>query len=251
MNLMLCNSITEKEFNYLDLNKFEATIKLDGIRAIIKDKKIYNRELKDITYRYPEIAKNIPTNLYCDGEITCINFNQICKREHIQSNELIKLYSFLYPSKFNIFHFFNDDKEIIEDLCNNKFDNFKVIERFYNDDIKKLWEFAKKEKLEGIVLKRIGYEYINGRSDNWLKLKTFKEADITIIGYTENPAGITAISNNNDRIQVAGDQSHILKELLDSYKVAIIEIQYLEKTNNNRFRMPTFNKIKMETENGN
>jgi len=241
---MLCNSITEKEFNNLDLSKFEATIKLDGIRAIIKDHKIYNRNLKDITYRYPEIVKNIPTNLYCDGEITCLNFNQICKREHIQSRELIKLYSFLYPATFNIFHFFNDNKELTEDLCGNKFDNFKVIERFYNDDIKKLWEFVKKEKLEGIVLKRIGYEYINGKSDNWLKLKTFKEEDIVIISYTENPAGITAISNNNDRVQVAGEQSIILKGLLDLNKEVTIEIQYLEKTDNNRFRMPTFNKIK-------
>ena len=104
-----------------------------------------------------------------------------------------------------------------------------------------MYEKAKKENREGIIIKRIGNysNYENRRSNNWLKCKFFLTIQLEVIKYEENPKGIRVEDKDGNALQISKDFEKV-KELIDKNGKAIINIQYLEKTAENRFRFPSF-----------
>ena len=112
-----------------------------------------------------------------------------------------------------------------------------------------MYEIAKAEGREGIVLKRMDYSYATGRSSRWLKLKFFKEAEFEAIKYTENPSGIRVEDKDGNSCQIQKewrdeDKINVIKNLIDKEGKAIILIQYLNKTEDGRYRFPSFRGLK-------
>lgn len=104
-----------------------------------------------------------------------------------------------------------------------------------------LWQTILDGAGEGVVAKRTSSPYQPGRrSPDWRKIKTFKETTVTVDAYEPNPAGITAIRTADGfRVQVAGTEGRRLQARLDTAPQTI-NIQYLEQTENGRYRMPTY-----------
>jgi len=192
-----------------DSQNFLFEIKYDGTRTICYFEngniKLVNRRGKEFSYRYPEIKEALKKALKAkeavlDGEIVVLengkpNFWKLAEREHVDNKFRIELLSKLMPATYIIFDvLFLDGKELT---------NLPLLERkkILKDTIeenerikiamykigsgKELFEFAKKNGLEGIMAKKIDSIYEMGkRSKNWLKIKVENTLDVAIIGYT-------------------------------------------------------------------
>ena len=138
---------------------------------------------------------------------------------------------------------------------------------------KKLFQFAKKHNLEGIVAKEIHSKYeIDTRTKNWLKIKNVIEEDFYIIGYQKKIGALTLLvaEKKSNSFVYAGKvllyenhpayQKIITKIITTSKKKYKVEnltenfiqiapiyqatILYLEKTKSNNLRHPVFKELK-------
>lgn len=94
---------------------------------------------------------------------------------------------------------------------------------------------------EGIIIKDLEGTYKNNRNNNYLKLKFFQEIEVWVTKLIKNPAGIRVSDDTEKYIcQIAGKQSQeVEREILEKGK-ALINIQYLTKTENGFLRFPSF-----------
>lgn len=257
----LCQSIKEEDLNYLD--GCIAERKLDGIRAFISifqgKVKIVNRNKENITKYFPELQKIkdfVSQDCILDCEICCFKNNKddfhLLQKRFCENPFKINLLSKTVPAKAIIFDIICLGSKVVakEPLINRKKmlnDNVKktevceVIE--YTTDIIKLWNKAKENNWEGIILKRLDSPYIYGRSWKFMKLKFKHSEDIKFTDYEVNNAGITLI-NDKLRVLCAGKQSIAVKEAIDKKGYAICEIEYLNKEPSGMLRQPTFKVMK-------
>ncbi len=177
-------------------------LKFDGYRALLfideKQVKIYNRHHTEITHLYPELQILKRKGKYIlDGEIVVFkdglpSFLELQKRAHLKDKTKIKVQSINLPVVFVAFDclyankdltkvFLEQRKEVLNTFPENA--NF-LISKAYPKQGKKLFQFAKKHNLEGIVAKKKDSTYeINTRSNNWLKIKNYHYQNFYAIGY--------------------------------------------------------------------
>jgi len=192
-----------------DSQDFLFEIKYDGTRTICyfeeENIEFINRRGKEFSYRYPEIKEALKKAVKAkeavlDGEIVVLengkpNFWKLAEREHVNNKFRIELLSKLMPATYIIFDvLFVDGKELTNlPLLERKKILEKTIEE--NERIKiaeykigngkELFEFAKKNGLEGIMAKKVDSIYEMGkRSKSWLKIKVENTLDVAIVGYT-------------------------------------------------------------------
>lgn len=276
----------DKPFNNKDY-LFE--LKFDGIRALIyKDNNkitIKTRNNIDVTNKFPELF-NIQhiSNKKCifDGEIIIEkdnnhSFDLVKERINIKDEIKINRLSYTYPATFIVFDILYQNKNLIDlPLIKRKKILNKLPNRNYFLKSKtieeqgiKLFNFAKKNKLEGIVAKKKNGLYeIGKRTDNWLKIKNMREENFYICGYLEKEKILSVLlgyQKNNKfyysskvilgKSRVESNQIKLIKKTknyLEDFneKYVFIEpkliatIMYLEKTKNNHLRHPIFKEIK-------
>jgi len=238
----------------LDNKNFIGEEKIDGTRCMLIKRngefKLINRNFISYTKKFPEFLQDIENLPDCilDGELAGQEFRIVESRCSTESKARIEILSKRYPLKFMFFDILELDgkdlrnlklierKKILSKL--DGYENFVEVE--WTEDLWGLWEYVVKRDLEGIMLKRKDSRYVAGRSGNWLKVKNFKEEILKFDRYEENPAGIVLMNSAGIRVQCAGNQSLIVKNLIDKQGFVFAEIQYLEKTGNGKLRMPTF-----------
>jgi ATP-dependent DNA ligase len=188
-----------------------------------------------------------------DCEIIGKNFNSLQHRSHLTDKIKIDIARKKYPLFLMIFDVlsFNDKlltyeklKERIIYLNQIEFENLNHIGFVAYEDINECLDYAKKRECEGIVIKNMNSAYENRRSFNWLKLKLFKETEIKAIKYTENPAGIRVEDSEGIAVQIAGEQHKEVKKRIDENSYCEIIVQYLEKTQDNKLRFPSYRGLK-------
>jgi bifunctional non-homologous end joining protein LigD/DNA ligase-1 len=181
-------------------------LKYDGMRCLIFVSSSYfrimNRHFKDITYLFPElrdIQKNISHKVIFDGEIICVvggkpSFSKLQERIHLKNKSKINYQSLTNPVVFMAFDIIYDDKNLVDKpllerkkILEGYEDNNLFVKSFFLEkEGIKLFKNVKKLKLEGIVAKKKDSKYyINTRSDEWVKIKNFREEDFLIGGYLE------------------------------------------------------------------
>ncbi|MCS7134351.1 MAG: hypothetical protein NZ889_00630 [Candidatus Pacearchaeota archaeon] len=192
----------------LNSNEYIFEPKLDGTRVLIykneKEIKLINRRGKNIISRYPEL-KNIHKNLMArkcvlDAELIILdkkgkpNFNFLQQREQLKNKTLIEIRSKELPATLFVFDILElngvslikktvkERKKILEGIIKNS--PFIVLCPYAKDG-KKLWRKIKKERLEGVIAKKINSTYEQKRSFSWLKIKNFKTTDAVVIGFTK------------------------------------------------------------------
>jgi ATP-dependent DNA ligase len=260
LKLMLCESINEVEALKLDQNRFKAQMKFDGERLTIYKKGtdviLVNRSGKCKNDFYKEIetaVQDLKFDFIVDGEICSFDgiFDNLQRRALTQNKEkqeqLRKSIPVVYHL-FDVLSFHNADlkqlplKERLKYV--SMFEGIDKVEVAKLGSIAEMLRKAKAESWEGIVIKDLESVYESRRSKSWLKLKLFKTTEIILQSYTTNNAGIRAVDNQENAVQISGQQHIEVKNRIDTIGSCEVVIQYLEKTKDNRFRFPSFVKVK-------
>ena len=271
----------DKPFNS---KKYYYELKYDGYRALIFVNKneiyIQSRNKNDITFLYPELSKIkkiVNKNVIFDGEIVIFennkpSFNKISKRSKLKNKNIIKKESINNPVIFIAFDILYENKDLTNlSLIERK----KILEKYQDTDffIKskvylnngiKLYNFVKKNNLEGIVIKDInGLYHINNRTSDFIKVKNIKSDNFFIAGYINNNKYTSSLvlceKYNNDYIYVGkvliSKKNNIYEKILNIKKcknylkiennditfikpILSCKINYLERTKNGHLRHP-------------
>lgn len=260
--------------------------KIDGYRALcIKQKnkiKFISRTGHDISHNFPEFKfpKNIKaSSCILDGEIAIFNekgnpsFQLMQHSSKSLHNAVFILFDILEKDGKNLKTLpIEDRKKILsKTIVENK--NLQLIP--FSDDGLALWKNITKKKLEGVIAKKKGGSYIDGRSSAWLKIKTQNTIDCVIVGITKQKREISSLClglYDNKILKFIGkvgtgfsektlDQlAHLLKkdEKLKIEPVSgvlpknfipvsptnVCEVKYLESTKDFRLRIPIFLKLR-------
>jgi len=261
--LMLCESLQDSNVvANLDSNIWKAEVKFDGERVgIVKkgeDIVLFNRRGNIITYKFREVVealKLVQGDFMIDSEVInidntiCGNFNLLSRRALTKKPEKIKQLESEIPVMAKVFDILalNGKSLVNEPLFKRKeilkglIQNSKHLEVVEYEDINNLLVQVIEGKGEGIVIKNINSFYESRRSKNCLKYKLFQETTITITGFTENPSGIRATDKDEFiAVQISGLQSEEVKQKILAEGKADINIQYLTKSEEGKYRFPSF-----------
>ncbi|MEO6404227.1 MAG: DNA ligase D [Ferruginibacter sp.] len=176
-------------------------IKWDGYRAIsILNKKevhIFSRNQKSFDEKfYPiyEVLKQWNINAIVDGEIIVMdkngmpNFSALQQWRSEADGQLVYyLFDLLWKHGKNLMDMpLEERRNLLKKILPNK-NNFIRFSENFNSDAKHFFELADKMGLEGIMAKKSASIYSPGsRSKDWLKIKTSKQQEAIICGYTNN-----------------------------------------------------------------
>jgi bifunctional non-homologous end joining protein LigD len=245
---MLCRVGSELDIKNKHLKWFGQR-KIDGVRCLAVCNNgfvvLKGRNGTDYTDKFPEIVEELKNySGGFDGEIVCDTFEHTGSRVHTQNKLKSKLLAKEYPARFVVFDILENKpyKERLEILKNKNLRGcVEMIET--TNDLIGLWEKAKKENWEGIVIKNPDSDYAGYckvRTTNWLKIKYIKSRDILVSKYEINPAGIRVESDVGIALQISGFQhKEVLKEIQETGS-CLIEVNYLNETSSGALRMPTF-----------
>lgn len=251
MELQLCESAAPDEIP--DYAEWVAERKLDGVRVYAEDGRLYTRSSgQDVTRRFPEI--NPPEHHVFDGEIITGNFSfeTVLRRLQTEDDFKIELYADRDDTTARLVAF---DAPIInggdirdepltarQELLKASIpDGCGVIYITTHDDPEALWETANEQEWEGIILKDPDAPYEGGRSDAWLKVKRWSEAELPILDhyYTDDDGFVIEVPDAEgepQKVVVNGqDDQVVVQNGADT-----AEIQYLETTDDGRYRKPSF-----------
>jgi ATP-dependent DNA ligase len=268
---MLCGSTTEiqeqEKFDDKD-NEYDryntSNIKYDGERvmAIKKDADVIllNRRGSIVNSHFREVVEAFKglsdDDFIIDGEIisTTDDFNALQKRALTKNPTKIKYLQEEIPVVYMVFDILQKGEDdytnyygqtlrgrlkVLTEMFKDKTINFVKLAEF--KPVKEMLAQAKAENREGIIVKNWDSHYYKGqRGEEWKKLKFFEETILKVVRYSENPKGIRAEDEGLNAVQIAGGQSKDVKYLIDTQGYAEINIQFLEKTAEGRFRFPSF-----------
>ena len=253
--MMLCKSGKESDILKYHL-KYLGNQKFDGCRCLAicdEQVRLIGRNDGNYTSKFSEIVNDLK-GLKCvlDGEICCDTFEHTLSRNHTENRLKIKLLEKEYPAIFYVFDILSlngedlTQKPLIERIRAlqglSGLHNSIVLVK-YTPDLINLWEMAKKENWEGIIIKNPLGRYEGKRSWNWLKIKYIKSRDLLVKNYDINPAGIR-VEEKGIACQIAGTNGQIVKKIIDETGSCLIEVNYLNETKSGLLRQPTFKCIK-------
>jgi bifunctional non-homologous end joining protein LigD len=197
---MLCKLVKEP-FND---KEWIFEIKWDGYRALAEKNrqiKLLSRNQKSFNHQFPLIVKELgklPGRFILDGEIVILD-KKGCSRfqllQNLKASEGVPLYYI-----FDILSFEGNKlvslplierKKILKALIGKRKWKYLRYSEYVEQFGKKLFNFAKKKNLEGIIAKRKDSSYVSTRSSNWLKIKTSMRQEVVIGGFTQ-PKGSRA-----------------------------------------------------------
>ena len=229
--------------------------KKDGLRAYlsyIKGKaKLLNRDMKDITANYPEIAKLWlgRYDFVVDGELCCSDFESLMSRQHTTDIFKINMLSKRQPCTFYAFDIvaFNRNvvvqmgltsrKTILAQLGNLGKKGFEVLP--YYEKLAEALEKCSNE--EGIILKkRDSMYYANERTDDWLKFKKHVEKLCRFYKYEINKDFSITLTDDFHRVKC---NDLAAKTKIDTYRYVDCEVTGLEFTEKGHIRMPVIKRV--------
>ena len=181
---------------------FEA--KWDGIRAISyigEEISIRSRNGRELTGRFPELQEllDLARDVVLDGEIVVmeegrVNFQAAAKRSQTTGQLEIEHLRRKLPATYIVFDILERDgdpltetpllerKRILGDSL--KEGRHVVLSAYVEEYGEDYYRAAIQRGLEGVIAKRKGSRYEQGRSSSWLKVKRVRTCDCTVFGYT-------------------------------------------------------------------
>jgi len=216
------------------------------------------------------------------------DFYRLQQREHIDNDFIIEVRAKIMPATFIIFDILEIDgksllsiplmerKRKLEEIWSDE-KNLELI--FYTNEGERLWEEIKKIGLEGVMAKEKDSLYYPGeRRKEWVKVKNLKSIDAIIVGYTSFKREISslALALYDDgkliyigKVGTGFDEKTIEwirkrvkvvdKPVVANYEDApssiiwvepelVAEVEYLEKTEKNELRSPSFKRLRNDKE---
>jgi len=203
-NPMLCKIGTTKDLAH------EETIyepKLDGYRVVCHVTPdgftLITRNGNDITADFPEldIRKKIKVRTaILDGELVVYNkkhnpdFNLIQnKKNNPKLKVTLVVFDILSKNNKSLMK-----KELMtrkQILDQTVVDSARVEKIVFTIHGKELWQLMHKQKLEGVIAKKMhGHYVMNKRTDSWIKIKFSQTFDAIIVGFTQEKRTISALA---------------------------------------------------------
>jgi bifunctional non-homologous end joining protein LigD len=182
-------------------------MKWDGVRSLAActtETLLLSRNGRDITSTYPELAslhdRVVALEAVLDGEIVALeggrpSFERLQARINLQDAKEIERATRSTPVSFVAFDLlYMDGRSLVDRPVEERkrllaeiivpSDRVAVSEGEVGVG-RALFEVARQAQLEGIVAKRLGSPYRPGRrSREWLKIKTVRDADLVVGGWT-------------------------------------------------------------------
>ena len=187
-------------------------LKLDGVRIVAsrdgRQVALRYRRHRSATESYPEIVSAlralVAEQVVLDGEIVAFdergrpNFQLLGRRIHLQRPLEVQRAMTELPVVFMVFDLLalgpydlralplRERKRILTQLIVGR-GRIRVLDHI-EDDGRPLMSFCRDNSLEGIVIKRASAPYRAGprRSDDWVKMKCEREAELVVVGYEES-----------------------------------------------------------------
>jgi len=257
-DFMLCSSMTEEQVKAMpNKQEYSSQTKFDGTRviAVVNNGKVVllNRHSGICNNQFGEVVEDLATmpNGVYDGEVISLddNFNQLQRRAGTKDIQKIPILRKQIPVKYMIFDILHNGSVLknmpLKDrivILKNIFSTYKAqfVEMAEYGDIDTMLSKAHAENREGIIVKSLNGIYEGKRSPYWVKCKFFCETTIKVCKYEVNNKGITAEDKEGNRVQIAGNQSIEVKNLIDSTGEVSILVQYLEMTKGNKHRFISY-----------
>ena len=191
-------------------NGYIYELKIDGVRAICYvdgDIELITRNSQNYSSKFPELKFRKQINAQScvlDGELVVFDekgnpdFPKLMSREPGKKPKDHEIATYIVfdilekDGKSLVFLPIEKRKEILESTIIE--DEF-LQKMVFTEDQKKLWEFVKARKLEGLIAKKKGSIYEEGRrSDSWIKIKILQTIDCVIVGFTSEKRKISALA---------------------------------------------------------
>jgi bifunctional non-homologous end joining protein LigD len=185
---------------------FGFEVKWDGIRAVVYSGKrkggitIENRNLRDITFKYPELRGLAGLNAVIDGEIVALDekgrpsFERLQGRMHLSSEAVVAMRVAETPVHFMAFDLiWHDGRDLTElpyterraqlDELGVSGDCWRT-PAWRRGDGTQLLDAAREQALEGVMAKRLDSPYCPGRrTKHWLKIKAKLRQELVVAGW--------------------------------------------------------------------
>jgi bifunctional non-homologous end joining protein LigD len=183
-------------------------LKWDGVRALgvcSDETALISRNRNEITVCYPELhdlhTRLVALDAIVDGEIVAMSggrpsFEKLQSRINLQNPRDIERAAKAIPVTYVVYDLLYLDGRTVMDLPLTRrkelLDELVVpservqVSHCTPGDGKVLFEFARSNKIEGVVAKKAKSTYRPGkRSRDWLKVKTVWEADVVVGGWSK------------------------------------------------------------------
>ncbi len=183
-------------FNYKNDPSYLYQIKWDGVRIVTYKNNgsitLINKKLKDKTLQFPEIGilQTIKYDFVIDGEIMVVDenknsFSKVLRRNFTNDEKKIRNLTTTIPITYAVFDVLKFGEKWLMDYpieerqkyLTEYFPNNNLIHIVQNfDDGVKLYDKTKILNLEGMIAKKRGSKYIQGKkSYSWIKYKHTQE----------------------------------------------------------------------------
>jgi bifunctional non-homologous end joining protein LigD len=185
---------------------FAFEIKWDGIRAVLYSGKrtgdltLENRNLRDITFKYPELHPLAGLNAVVDGEIVALDengrpsFELLQGRMHLSTEPAVRARMNDIPVRFMAFDLiWHDGEDLTELPYTERRARLEALDlngdcwqtpSWRAGDGSSLLQAAREQALEGVMAKRLDSPYCPGkRTKHWLKIKAKMNQELVIGGW--------------------------------------------------------------------
>jgi bifunctional non-homologous end joining protein LigD len=179
-------------------------VKWDGIRAVLysgkRDMKLENRNLRDITFKYPELHPLKGLDAIVDGEVVALDdngrpsFERLQGRMHLSTEHAVRARMPDIPARFMAFDLIWHKGSDLTDLpYTERRARLEALDlngdcwqtpTWRQGDGSELLEAARAQALEGVMAKRLTSPYCPGkRTPHWLKIKVKQNQEFVIAGW--------------------------------------------------------------------
>lgn len=249
-DLQLCETATPDDIQTYADDGWLAERKLDGVRCLARSGRLLTRSGNDVTASFPEIDP--PEAHTFDGELVTTNFQfeSILRRVQTEQPFQVDMLAERFPARLVVFDALSVNGESVRDeplterhalLEPSVPTDAGIITATAHADPVALWETARNDGWEGIILKDPNAPYRGERSAGWLKVKDWNEATFPVVRTetTDNGGFVVLIDIGTDELQkVVVNGQDDQRELQNG--VDAVEVQYLERSPDDRLRKPSF-----------
>lgn len=254
--------------------------KLDGVRVIAMrvpkasgPYRFFSRTGKEfLAYQHlgKELEKLSGTDsLVFDGEVVDASgsFNETVGAAHRKDqaavNARFHVFDFAHRTVFDSEEFdvaYIDRKKALQryfDLASDEPENVVFHQHYLansHSEITMIYQNARDNDLEGVIVKPLDALYQRKRSHNWLKVKDEQTVDVPIVGYVEGTGkyegtlGALVVDYNGKEVNVGSGLSDVDRDYFwkhqTKYQNILVEVEYHEETPDGSLRHPRFVRLR-------
>lgn len=249
---MLCSQMTEGEARAaFALGGWFVEEKYDGVRAFIKDGRLFNRHGRDMTAQFPEFGV-LPDRPYViDGEIVCgESFSDVGARVHTRDPFSIRMLSKQMPALFMAFDvclsgdwwYRREQLWSVERMMRVEVVNgapwFCVVQASSEFDV--FFAGIRARGGEGVVMKRADGVYVEGvRSRDFVKVKNFLETSAKFVKLEVHAKGVRLETEDGHSVNVNGSDAVGIRQVFGRDGFVWCAVQFMP-TESGAWRMPSY-----------